>query len=121
MVGSRAMKLGCLGCLGTILGLLLLCGLVGWGPLGLDRDLRHPRAPAGRAGPGRTPALSSESWPRSAFAASGRSDRSEPLLFSEPEVATLLSTYLSDAGLGLSPVAVRLRPGSGLAPGAVTL
>ena len=104
------MKLGCLGCLGTILGLLLLCGLASgalWAWTGIWG----------------TPALLSASGARPDQAAverklaevglrgSGRSHRSETLVFSEPEVTTLLSTYLSDAGLGLSPIAVRLRPG----------
>jgi hypothetical protein len=114
------MKVGCLGCLGTILGLLLLCGLAGgalWTWTGV----------------GGTPALLSASGARADQAAverklaevglrgSGRSHRSETVVFSEPEVATLLSTYLSDAGLGLSPIAVRLRPGRASVQGRLPL
>lgn len=101
------MKLGCLGCLGTILGLLLLCGLAAgilWAWSGVWD----------------TPALLPVSGVRADQAAVERklaevglrgSHRSETIVFSEPEVATLLATHLSDAGLGLSPIAVRLRPG----------
>ncbi len=101
------MKLGCLGCLGTILGLLLLCGLAAgvlWAWSGVWD----------------TPALLPVSGVRADQAAVERklaevglrgSHRSETIVFGEPEVATLLATYLSDAGLGLSPIAVRLRPG----------
>ena len=52
---------------------------------------------------------------------SGRSARSEPLVFGEPEVAALVSTRLEDAGLGLSPVTVRLRPGQASLQGRLPL
>ena len=110
MVGSRAMKLGCIGCLGTILGLLLLCGVVGgalWAWAGIHAT--PPLLTVSRAGP--DSGAVERKLAEVALRESGRSNRSEPLLFNEPEVATLLWTYLSDAGLGLSPVAVKLRPG----------
>jgi hypothetical protein len=109
MVGSRAMKLGCLGCLGTVLGLFLLCGLIGgalWAWSGIQGTPPPLPASGAKADPGAVERKLAEIGLRG----SGRSTRSEPLLFSEPELATLLSTYLSDAGFGLSPIALRLRP-----------
>ena len=52
---------------------------------------------------------------------SGRSTRSEPVILGEPEVAALVSTHLADAGLGLSPVTVRLRPGHASLPARLPL
>lgn len=110
MVGSRAMKLGCLGCFGAILGLVLLFGLVG-GPFWVWTGVQGtpPLLPVSGAKAHR--GAVAQKLAEVGLRGSGRSTRSEPLLFSEPEVATVLSTYLSDAGLDLSPIAVRLRPG----------
>ena len=104
------MKLGCLGCLGTIFGLLFLCGLAGgalWGWTGVWGTPVLLSVSGARA----DPAAVERKLAGVGFRGSGRSQRSETLVFSEPEVVTLLSTYLSDAGLALSPIAVRLRPG----------
>ena len=104
------MKLGCLGCLGTILGLLLLCGLAAgalWAWSGVWGT--PPLLPA--SGVRADQAAVERKLAEIGLRGSGRAHRSEPLVFSEPEVATLLLAYLSDAGLSLSPIAVRLRPG----------
>jgi len=104
------MKLGCLGCLGTVLGLFLLCGLIGgaiWAWSGVQGAPPLLSTSGAKADPGAVERKLAEVGLRG----TGRSTRSEPLLFSESEVATFLSTYLSDAGFGLSPIAVRLRPG----------
>jgi len=104
------MRLGCLGCLGAIVGLFLLCGLAGgvlWAWAGIHGTPPLLPGSAAKADPGTVERRLAEI----ALRGNGRSTRSEPLIFSEPEVATFLSTHLAYAGLPLSPVAVRLRPG----------
>lgn len=104
------MRLGCLGCLGAIIGLFLLCCLAGgglWAWAGIQGTPPLLPGSAAKADPGAVDRKLAEI----ALRGSGRSTRPEPLIFSEPEVATFLSTYLADARLPLSLVAVRLRPG----------
>lgn len=103
------MRLGCLGCLGTAIGLIVLLCLAGgalwtWNGLyGVPALL--PSAP-NRA----DPALVERKIAEIGLRGSGRSGRSEPLILSEAEVATLVSGHVADAGLRLAPVAVSLRP-----------
>lgn len=104
------MRLGCLGCLGAIVGLLLLGGLVAgalWVWTGIQGTPPMLSASVAKADPAAVERKLAEIGLR----ASGRSTRSEPLVLGEPEVAALVSTHLADAGLVLSAVAVRLRPG----------
>jgi hypothetical protein len=104
------MRLGCLGCLGVIVGLLLLGGLVAgalWVWTGIQSTPPMLSASVAKADPAAVERKLAEIGLR----ASGRSTRSEPLVLGEPEVAALVSTHLADAGLVLSPVTVRLRPG----------
>ena len=104
------MRLGCLGCLGAIISLLLVGGLVAgalWVWTGLQGTPPVLSGSVAKADPATVERKLAEIGLR----ASGRSTRSEPLVLSEPEVAALVSTHLADAGLGLSPVTVRLRPG----------
>jgi hypothetical protein len=114
------MRLGCLGCFGAIVGLSLLCGLAGgalWAWTGVQGTPPLLPLSAAKANPGTIERKLAEIGLRG----SGRSARSEPLVFSEPEVATLLSTYLADAGFRLSPVTVRLRPGQASLQGRLPL
>lgn len=114
------MRLGCLGCLGAIVGLLLLGGLAGgalWVWAGIQAIPPLLSGVAARPDPGTVERKLAEIGRRD----SGRSTRSEPLVLGEPEVAALVSTHLSDAGLGLSPVTVRLRPGQASLQGRLPL
>ena len=104
------MKLGCFGCLGTILGLFLLCGLAG-GALWTWTGVWGAPALLSASGVRADQAAVERKLAQVGLRGGGRAHRSETLVFGEPEVATLLSTRLSDAGLGLSPIAVTLRPG----------
>jgi alpha-beta hydrolase superfamily lysophospholipase len=49
----------------------------------------------------------------------GSSQRGEPLVFTEVEVAAGLARHLDDAGLRLTVVTVRLRSGRAIAPGKI--
>jgi hypothetical protein len=103
------MRLGCLGCLGSILGLALLVCLVGgavwaWNGLYAAPPLLSPDL--GKA----DPAPLSRKLAEISLRSSGRSTRTEPLVLGEPEVASLVSGHLADADLRLALVAVRLRP-----------
>jgi hypothetical protein len=103
------MRLGCLGCLGSILGLGLLLCLVGgavWAWSGLYAAPPLLSSDLGKADPAALGRKLAEIGLRS----SGRSTRTEPLVFSEAEVAALVSGHLTDAELRLALVAVRLRP-----------
>ena len=114
------MRLGCLGCLGAIVGLLLLGGLAGggvWVWTGIQGTPVLLSGSTPKADPGAVERKLAEIGLRG----SGRSARSEPLIFGEPEVAALVSTHLADAGLGLSPVTVRLRPGQASLQGRLPL
>lgn len=102
------MRLGCLGCLGATLGLLILLVLAGaglWTWTGLQSTPPLLPARPTNVDTGAVERRVAEIGLRG----SGRSTRSEPLVFSEAEVAAFLSSHLDNAGLRLSPVAVRLR------------
>ena len=114
------MRLGCLGCLGAIVGLLLLGGLVGgslWVWTGIQGTPPLLSASAAKA----DPAVVERKLAEIGLRGRGRSTRSEPVVLGEAEVAALVSTYLSDAGLDLSPVTVRLRPGQASLQGRLPL
>jgi len=114
------MRLGCLGCLGAIVGLLLLCGLAGgvlWAWAGILGTPPLLPVSSAKADPGTVERKLAEIGLRS----NGRSTRSQPLVFSEPEVAAFLSTYLADARLRLSPVVIGLRPGQASLQGRLPL
>jgi len=102
------MRLGCLGCLGSILGLALLACLVGgavWAWSGL-----YAAPPLLSPDPGKAdPAALSRKLTEIGLRSTGRSTRTEPLVLSEAEVASLVSARLADADLQLALVAVRLR------------
>ena len=103
------MRLGCLGCLGSILGLGLLVCLVGgavwaWNGLYAAPPLLSPDL--GKA----DPAPLSRKLAEIGLRSSGRSTRTEPLVLGEAEVASLVSGQLDDVDLRLALVAVRLRP-----------
>lgn len=103
------MRLGCLGCLGSILGLGLLVCLVGgavWAWNGL-----YAAPPLLSPDPGKPdPAPLSRKLAEISLRSSGRSTRTEPLVLGEDEVASLVSGHLADADLRLALVALRLRP-----------
>jgi hypothetical protein len=114
------MRLGCLGCLGAIVGLLLLGSLAAgalWVWTGIQGTPTLLSGNAAKADPGAAERKLAEIGLRG----SGRSTRSEPLVFGEPEVAALVSTHLADAGLDLSAVMVRLRPGQASLQGRLPL
>lgn len=102
------MRLGCLGCLGTAIGLIVLLCLAGgalwtWNGLyGVPALLPSTLSKA-------DPALVERKLAEIGLRGSGRSARSEPLVLSEAEVTTLVSGHVADAGLRLAPVAVSLR------------
>lgn len=103
------MRLGCLGCLGTAIGLIVLLCLVGgalwtWGGIHGAPPLLPPTT--ARADPSAAERKLAEIGLRS----SGRSARSEPLVLSEGEVTALVSRHVADAGLRLTLSAVSLRP-----------
>jgi hypothetical protein len=103
------MRLGCLGCLGSILGLGLLVCLVGgtvWAWSGL-----YAAPPLLSPDPGKAdPAALSRKLAEIGLRSSGRSIRTEPLVLGEAEVASLVSGHLADVDLRLALVAMRLRP-----------
>jgi hypothetical protein len=102
------MRLGCLGCLGSILGLALLACLVGgavWAWSGLYAAPRLLSPDPGKA----DPAALSRKLTEIGLRSTGRSTRTEPLVLGEAEVASLVSARLADADLQLALVAVRLR------------
>jgi hypothetical protein len=102
------------------MGLLLLGGLVGgalWVWAGIQATPPLLPGSAAKADPGVLDRKLAEIGLRG----SGRSTRSEPLVLAEAEVAALVSSHLSDAGLGLSPVTVRLRPGQASVQGRLPL
>jgi hypothetical protein len=102
------MRLGCLGCLGTAIGLIaILCLAVGalWTWNGLYGVPALLPSTLNKA----DPALVERKLAEIGLRGSGRSARSEPLVLSEAEVTTLVSGHVADAGLRLAPVAVSLR------------
>jgi len=114
------MRLGCIGCLGAIVGLLLLGGLVAgalWVGAGIQGTPPMLSGSAAKADPAAVERKLAEIGLRD----SGRSTRSEPVVLGESEVAALVSTHLADGGLGLSPVTVRLRPGQASLQGRLPL
>lgn len=114
------MRLGCLGCLGATVGLIVLLCLVGgalwtWGAIHGAPPLLPPTA--ARADPPAVERKLAEIGLRS----SGRSARSEPLVLSEGEVTALVSKHVADAGLRLTLSAVSLRPGRASVQGRLPL
>jgi hypothetical protein len=114
------MRLGCLGCLGAIVGLLLLGGLTA-GVLWVWTGIQGTPAPLSGSTAKADPGAAERKLAEIGLRGSGRSTRSEPLVFDEPEVAALVSTHLADTGLGLSAVMVRLRPGQASLQGRLPL
>jgi hypothetical protein len=103
------MRLGCLGCLGTAIGLIVLLCLAGgalWTWNGLYGVPTLLPSTLNRA----DPALVERKLAEIGLRGSGRSARSEPVVLSETEVATLVSGHIADAGMRLATVAVSLRP-----------
>jgi hypothetical protein len=114
------MKLGCLGCLATLmLGVLLFC--LGAGALWVWNSAQATPtivpASSARADAGTVSRRIAEIGLREA----GRSTRREPLVFSEAEAAAFLSGYLGDAGLRLTPLNVGMRAGRVTAQGRLPL
>lgn len=106
------MRLGCLGCLGTtlcLLGLLCLAGGVLWVWTGVQGV--PPLLPASSSSTRADLGAVERKLAEIGLRGRGRSTRSEPLVFSEPEVASFMADHLADAGLRMSPLGVRLRPG----------
>jgi hypothetical protein len=114
------MRPGCLGCLGAIVGLLLLGGLAA-GALWVWTGIQGTPALLSGTVAKADPSAAARKLAEVGLRGSGRSTRSEPLVFGEPEVAALVSTHLADAGLGLSAVMVRLRPGQASLQGRLPL
>jgi len=114
------MRLGCLGCLGTTVGLILMLCLVGgalwtWSALyGVPPPLPSSSSQAG-------PATVERKLAELDLRGGGRSPRSEPVVFSEAEVTALVSRHLASAGVRLAPVAVNLRPDQGAVQGRLSL
>ncbi len=103
------MRLGCLGCLGTAIGLIVLLCLAGaalWTWNGLYGVPTLLPSTLNRA----DPALVERKLAEIGLRGSGRSARSEPVVLSEAEVATLVSGHVADAGMRLATVAISLRP-----------
>ena len=104
------MRLGCFGCLGTVLGSIALMALAGgalwaWGRA-WDAPPPIPTSHARPASPGLDRKLA-DLQPR----AGERANRSEPILLDEAEVSAVTSRYLEDAGLLTSPLSTEMRPG----------
>lgn len=114
------MKLGCLGCLGLTIVLLLILGAGGAG-LWLWASIHGTPtllpASAVRADPTAVHRRIAEIELRER----GQSRRSDPLIFSEAEVAAWLARQLDDTGLRLTGVTVRLRTGRVTAQGKLPL
>ena len=101
------MRLGCLGCLGSALGLALLVCLVGgavWAWNGVYAV--PPQLTPSPAKP--DPEALGRKLTEVALRSSGGSTRTEPVVLSEAEITSLVSDRLGDAELRLAPVAVRL-------------
>ncbi len=97
------MRLGCLGCLGTAIGLIVLLCLAGgalWTWNGFYGVPTLLPSTLNRA----DPALVERKLAEIGLRGSGRSARSEPVVLSETEV------HVADAGMRLATVAVSLRP-----------
>lgn len=102
------MRLGCLGCLGSTIGLIVLLCLAGgamWAWSGL-----YGAPPLLSTSPRADPVATERKLAEIGLRSSGRSARSEPLVLSEAEVTAVVSRHLADAGLRLAAVAVNLRP-----------
>jgi len=114
------MRLGCLGCLGTTIGLVLLLCLAGgalWACNGLYGVPPLLPSTPGRADPVAVERKLAEIGLRS----SGRSSRTEPLVLSQAEVTAMVSGHLADAGLRLTSVAINLRPDRASVQGRLSL
>src|SRR6266851_691486 len=114
------MRLGCLGCLGTTIGLVLLLCLAGgalWAWSGLYGVPPLLPSTPGRADPVALERKLAEIGLRS----SGRSPRSEPLVLSPAEVTAMVSGHLADAGLRLTSVAINLQPDRASVQGRLSL
>lgn len=114
------MRLGCLGCLATIVAVLGLLCLVG-GAVWIWTSVRAvpPLFPVSATKT--DPAAIDRRVAEIGFRSSGRSTRSEPLVFSEPEVTAFVAHHLADAGLRMSPLGIRLRPGRASLQGRIPL
>ena len=104
------MRLGCLGCLGTLLGSIALMvmaggGLWAWGRV-RDAPPLLPTSHARSAPPGLDRKLA-ELQARGG----GQASRPESIVLNETEVSTVTSRYLEDAGLLTSALSTEMRPG----------
>ncbi len=102
------MRFGCLGCLGTAIGLIVLLCLA-WGVVWTWNGLYGVPALLPSTSNRADPALVERKLAEIGLRGSGRSARSEPLVLSEAELTTLVSGHVVDAGLRLAPVSVSLR------------
>lgn len=104
------MKLGCLGCLGTLLGSMALLALAGGGLWAWSRAWEAPSplptSLARPASPGLDRKLADLHPPNGE-----RATRREPIVLNEAEVSAVTSRYLEDAGLLTSPLSTEMRPG----------
>lgn len=102
------MRVGCLGCLGSILGAIAIAGLVGGGFWAWGRVWETPPLPDGhtQASPASLDRKLADLEPRG-------SGRPAPgaIVLSEAEVSAVASRQLGDAGLLISPPLIEMQPG----------